>query len=347
MDSKVTIGMPVYNVERYLKKSLLSALEQTYSNIEVLVVDDCGNDHSMDIVYDLQKNHNNGGKIKVLKHSVNKGLAAARNTIIDNASGKYILFLDSDDYLSLDAVEILCSNADKYNSQVTYGSVRHVDISGDENNPVISYVKLPSVQLLEKDSFANYVCQDIHYHIYVTSWNILFLTEFITSNNLRFFITRRGEDILFCSDFYPLVERGVLLSDITYNYLLRTDSLMGRQQRQKISVEEVLIHLRNDDYLAQRCLSLKNKSYYDVHCSKVVRYKFSTICAVLKHKSQLSGEISNELLKKNLRHPATFSEILRFHRYRCFNLFFYFLSFLPASVVVAIIYLLGKKKNYI
>jgi glycosyltransferase involved in cell wall biosynthesis len=344
---KVTVGIPVYNAEKYVEKCILSVLNQTYRNIEILVVDDCGNDKSMNIIYELQKTHVNGSNIRVIVHSCNKGLSAARNTIIANASGKYIFFLDSDDFLSLDAIDVLFYAAEKYDSQVTYGSVRDIDISRDENNPIISYVNLPTIQLLGKDKFAEYVCQDIHYHIYVTSWNILFKTSFLMENNLKFVITRRGEDILFCSDFYPFVERAVLLENVTYNYLIRVDSLMGRQIRRNIDIAEIITQFRNDDYLTNRCIPLKNKSYYDVHCSKVVRYKFSTVCAVLKHRNQIDEKISNKLLKRNIKHPATLAEIYKFQHYRFFNLFFYVVAHLFPFLSVNIIKILGKLKGYI
>ena len=67
-DPLVSVGVPVYNVEPFIEKCLLSVLNQSYRNIEIVTVDDCGNDKSMEIVYDLQKNHPRGNCIKVIKH---------------------------------------------------------------------------------------------------------------------------------------------------------------------------------------------------------------------------------------------------------------------------------------
>ena len=84
----VSIGIPIYNVELYIEKCLNSVFAQTYMNLEVLAIDDCGQDKSMDIVYDLHKTHPRGAILKIIKHEFNKGLGKARNTAINNASGK-------------------------------------------------------------------------------------------------------------------------------------------------------------------------------------------------------------------------------------------------------------------
>ena len=86
----VSIAIPVYNVEPFIEKCLLSVFCQSYQNLEILVVDDCGQDASMDIVYNLQKTHSCGSLIKVIKQPFNEGVAYARNTAIDRAKGKYL-----------------------------------------------------------------------------------------------------------------------------------------------------------------------------------------------------------------------------------------------------------------
>ena len=103
---KVTIGMPVYGVEKYIHKCLTSVLNQTFNgDFEIIVVDDLGPDKSIDIVRDIQASHPKGHLIKILTQPHNMGCWAARNRILDEAQGKYLLLVDSDDYLSEDAVE--------------------------------------------------------------------------------------------------------------------------------------------------------------------------------------------------------------------------------------------------
>ena len=77
---KITIAIPVYNVEKYVENSILSALNQTYDDIEFLIIDDKGSDASMEIVKRIQSTHPRGNSIRIIDHGVNRGLATARNT---------------------------------------------------------------------------------------------------------------------------------------------------------------------------------------------------------------------------------------------------------------------------
>ncbi|MDR1668056.1 MAG: glycosyltransferase, partial [Bacteroidales bacterium] len=107
MDDLVTLSMPVYNVAPFVERALQSALNQTFENIEFLLVDDRGDDDSMDIVRRVVAQHPRGKDVRIIEHPVNIGTGAARNTAIDHASGKYLFFMDSDDEITEDAIEKL------------------------------------------------------------------------------------------------------------------------------------------------------------------------------------------------------------------------------------------------
>lgn len=93
MDNVITIAIPVYNVEKYIEKSLLSALNQDFAfPYEILIIDDCGSDKSMQIVNRILNEHERGRYARIIRHSTNLGLGPARNTAIENASGKYLFF---------------------------------------------------------------------------------------------------------------------------------------------------------------------------------------------------------------------------------------------------------------
>jgi len=100
---KFSIIMPVYNTEKYLEKSILSVLHQSYNDYELICIDDGSTDGSVQILSAFADN----ARIKILKHECNKGLFCARKTGVQNASGDYILFLDSDDWLEQNALKIL------------------------------------------------------------------------------------------------------------------------------------------------------------------------------------------------------------------------------------------------
>ena len=104
----VSICIPVYGVEKYIERCAKSLFEQTYSNIEYIFVDDCSKDNSINILKEVIAEYiNKEFQIHILKHTINRGLAAARNTAVNFAKGDFIMHVDSDDYLEPSAVEEL------------------------------------------------------------------------------------------------------------------------------------------------------------------------------------------------------------------------------------------------
>lgn len=114
MDYKISIIIPIYNVERYVTRCLQSVINQTYTtNVECILVDDCSEDNSKDIAENLIENYKGNISFKIISHTRNKGLSAARNTGIRNASGEYLYFLDSDDEILPEALSVFISFLDK------------------------------------------------------------------------------------------------------------------------------------------------------------------------------------------------------------------------------------------
>lgn len=98
----VTIIIPVYNTEKYLKKCLNSVVNQTYKNLEIIVINDASSDNSLAILENYAKKYKN---IKLVNNPVNLGVSISRNIGLDCANGDYIYFLDSDDFIRNDAIE--------------------------------------------------------------------------------------------------------------------------------------------------------------------------------------------------------------------------------------------------
>lgn len=340
----VTIGIPVYNVEPYIEKCLLSVLNQTYTNLEILVVDDLGTDHSMEIVDSLQKSHPHGGLIRIVSHEKNKGVGEARNTAIRECKGKYLYFIDSDDYMEPNAIQLLVEQAEKYDTDVAIASHRRVALGSGEELPTYQYTEYQLIQ--GKDAFANYVCQDLRWHIAIVVWNILFSVDFLRKNNILFY-GRKDEDALFLSDYYSEVNTAVIMPDITYNYVSRPDSIMGYMARKEIPIREIRERFHTDSMMTSHCARLKDRSFYDVHCARVVKHKFRAVCVALRHRSRFSEPLSNKEIRQELKHPATLLEILRFKRYKFFHLFFFAVSKLPASLAIGTIWVVGKAIRWI
>lgn len=119
MRPKVSILVPVYGVEKFIERCAISLFEQTFDSIEYVFVSDCTRDNSIEVLNSVINRYpKRNNSIKIINHEVNKGLAAARNTGVDNASGDYILHVDSDDYIELDMVEKMYLKAIEDNADI-------------------------------------------------------------------------------------------------------------------------------------------------------------------------------------------------------------------------------------
>ena len=340
----VSIGIPVYNVEPYIEKCMLSVLNQSYQNIEILVVDDLGTDRSMQIVDGFRESHPRGDILRIIHHSKNCGIGEARNTIISNAKGKYIFFIDSDDYIELNTIEILINEAETLNTDCVFSSCRRIDYETNAILPTFTYSSRH--EFFGKDAFANYVCQDLRWHVGINVWNILFRTDFLRNGNFRF-SARKDEDAVFVADFYSEIERAVILPNVTYYYVSRPGSIMGNMARTQIPIEEIRERFKADAVMTNHCCRLKGRSFYDVHCARVMKHKFRAVCVALRHRKRFTEPLSDKEIREELRHPATFHEILRFKRYRGFHMLFFSISKLPPSISVLSCSLVGRLMRWI
>ena len=116
---KVSILVPVYNVEKYFARCLETLFSQTYSGIEYVFVNDCTPDKSMYVLQEtLEKYPSRANSVKIIENKQNLGIAIVRNTLLENATGEYVLFVDSDDWIEVDAIEKFVDKALQSNSDI-------------------------------------------------------------------------------------------------------------------------------------------------------------------------------------------------------------------------------------
>lgn len=119
MNPKVSLLIPVFKSEKYIAECLQTVFEQTYNNIEIIIVNDATPDDSMYIVNKLSNYYSEKKfDIKIIHHDSNKGIAATRNTLLNNAKGDYVFFIDSDDFIVANAIELLVKNASNTNADI-------------------------------------------------------------------------------------------------------------------------------------------------------------------------------------------------------------------------------------
>lgn len=209
----VSILIPVYNVERYIYKCVISLFEQSYLNIEYIFVDDCSSDESINIIKQVLKNYPLRKKqVKIITHNTNKGLSDARNTAFLNSTGTYIMHVDSDDYLDIYAVEKMLQAALKENADMVvcnFNCVYEHDIKGLSVKVARDKIKYLSYLLTRRTTF--------------NMWGRLIKRQILEENNI---LSISG---LYHGEDYATVPRivfysnSVLKLDESLYYYLRSD----------------------------------------------------------------------------------------------------------------------------
>lgn len=334
----VTIGIPVYNAEKYIRKTLESALSQTFANIEFLILDDRGTDNSIGIIEAIKREHPRGKDIRIVSQPKNMGVAQARNRIIDEAQGRYLYFMDSDDVISDNCISLLYSNILEHQAEIVYGSYEKV-----ENNKVSKFI-YPFLIFDGTDKLAEY-SYNRYGAIQALVWNVLFDINFLRNSRHRFIDTNYWEDLAFSFDLVTLVSKAVLLPEVTYTYLCRDNSLSNYQQRKSISKNEILRNVNTIEHLKRTTHKLIRKPYLGNRCYNIVMTDFYIICSVLKNREIISPEISDKELKSFLSHPLKLKEIVELQGGVVKNLFLYTLGKLPVSICIPAIKMIGRKRH--
>lgn len=345
---EVTIGMPVYGVEKYIRRCLETVLNQTFQGtMEVLCVDDLGPDRSVEIIREIQQTHPNGNRIRILTQPQNMGCWAARNRVLQEAQGKYIFLLDSDDYISENCIEKLHKEAVEHDAEAVYGSVLPVTDDGERIDTGQEYLSQPYKVFNEEDGLAKFANDGLHPTFRDYIWNTLIRRDFIENNHIAFKKYRFCDDMVCSSDMTPLVKRAVLIPDFTYYYVIRDNSLSNYQYRKEIKLDYIEESFRVYSYLKNKCLELREKPYFETRCTKGMILMFYAVCGALKNRDRITPKLENKMIKEAMRHPLTLKEIKTFRQYKTTNLMFYAMGKLPSCLSVLAIKTIGKAKHYI
>lgn len=341
MNYDVTIGIPVFEVEKFISRSLDSALAQSFLSIEFLLVDDGSTDGSSQIILDYQKHHPRGTDIRIISHDHNMGVSAARNHIIDEASGTYLYFMDADDVIAENTITLLMDNIQRYEAEIVFGSYEKIETDGTKE-----IFRYPSMQLFGEDQLASFAYRK-YAGIQASACNYLVKTSLLREHHHHFIDTDYWEDFVFTIDLVPFVTRAVLLPDITYTYLCRENSLSRYQQRSQIPKDEILRNDRTVSHLRETSSLLRDKVYYPNRCYNIVMTGFYMACNVLKRRQDIIPSISDKEIKEMMAHPASFGQICRFRQSRFKNMAFYLFGRLPSGLCVTLVRWLGKIKKLV
>lgn len=236
---KISIIIPVYNVEKYIVECLESVAAQTYQgDIECIIVDDCGNDKSIDIANKYINSYEGSIKFKIYHRKENGGLSAARNSGLHIATGDYIYFLDSDDKITENCIESLAYIAIKVpEADIVQGGILNTDhtILFNPDSCDISRIEwnkeIIKINLLMPD------------RIPVSSWNKLIKREILYANGILFKEGVIHEDVDFIYKLATTAKCIALCNEYTYMYRTqREGSILNTTNSEKSTKSRIVIY---------------------------------------------------------------------------------------------------------
>lgn len=299
--SLISVIIPVYNKEKYISKSLKSVLAQTYSNWELILINDGSTDSSEQIILDIQEKE---PRIKYIKQH-NQGVSAARNTGIKHARGDYITFLDADDvYDSLFLEKMVNKIQD---SDVCYCGHYFVHENGHKTKARMTFI--------EGDIIEEYFLNKCTPH--TNSW--LIKKDFIMRNNLNFDTELNwGEDMLFFAQLLTLAINVEVEKNFLTNYTLNVEDSLSTHDINKVDKEIAWLNKYVDFLKKNSSDQVRNKSILDAinfyRLPALIIYRF------FKYKKIFNNKENLHIFDKH-RH---YIRQLKFNNgLRSFKLFFY------------------------
>lgn len=275
MNPLISIIVPTYNVEKYIRTCIESILAQTYRNVEVIIVNDGSTDQSLAVISDLICSHHN---VKVINQK-NQGVSVARNTGIDVATGKYIIFVDPDDKIMPGFVSSLYQIADKTGADIVRGSFR--DFNGNIPKGWVPDFNVPTnCGTIVLDQF-------LSSNISFVVWSSIYRLDFINSNHIRFIPGILLEDVDFTARAYMLAKLVATSPEPNYAYRIRQGSILTTNNAQKMSLSE--------EKIISQFISMLKHEESDVLCSLILKsiYAFMRDWTRIILKNHLSLDRTN------------------------------------------------------
>lgn len=254
---KITLGIPIYNAAALIERTLLSALNQTYPEIEFLFVDDKGN--SMDIVRRVVAEHPRRDAVRIIDQIYNQGTGAARNAIVSYATGKYLFTMDCDDVITPDCIEILYAKMVEQPVDFVAASFVRRDLQGNIYPGGCKY----------KDTLVNegdYAVAKYRYgqgcNIFVATWNKLYRTDFLHENNIHCVPHYLIDDPWFTYQVIIRARSCHLISDCTLFFTYNPQSVTSVKEQEGYTEFLGEQYLGTQKLKAEYISSLNNQSFY-------------------------------------------------------------------------------------
>lgn len=251
MGSKISIIIPVYNKEDYLSECIDSIINQSYKNLEIIIIDDGSTDRSVEII---KRYESLDRRIKFFKQE-NLGVSSARNLGIENSTGEFITFVDSDDWVDLYMYEKMIEKINKFNADLIMCSFIR------EYKDRKEYEKLPFEReelLCDKDINNKLILNMISKlddgldSIMGSVWRCIFRKDIILKNNILFDTDISiSEDLLFCIKYLRICNKVYVYNEALYNYRFTTGSALNRYDSElwekQLLINKKIINIFNNN----------------------------------------------------------------------------------------------------
>ena len=295
---KISIIIPIYNTEKYLRRCLDSVCNQTFVDIEIICINDCSTDGSLNILNEYAQKDN---RIKIIDFKENRGVAIARNTGIDEAQGEYISFVDADDYVDLDFFEKLYNKAIKTNSKLVVSNVQLETENLQKQNDYIINDILKKI----KD-------QPLYYN--QLFWLGLYNSNLLKSNSIKFIENCiYGEDRLLPLKAAYYAKKIETVYDTFYHYVRNSSSITKGLKNKKIlqcfifSLKNIFEFINNieispNDYTCVSEVFLENSLSFMLELDVYLRKEFydsfkNTIFVQLDKNNLINSNLYNDISK--------------------------------------------------
>lgn len=282
---KVSIVIPIYNVERYLDRCLHSILNQSLKDIEIILVDDESPDKCPELCNQYALTDN---RIKVI-HQKNMGLGLSRNSGMNIATGEYIAFVDSDDWIELTMYETLYKIAKKENFDAVFCGFSYVFENGkivkrQEFNKIQKFTEKSKIKELLLDLLAPNANYPSDVKLFPSSCRAIYKRSVIKKNNILFNSERiaTSEDLLFNADFLFVSESICLTPYFFYNYFKRNNTISTNYQNLHIERYKFFLKIVNIKYKSffTEKIYLPRLKRHTQHCLRIclfIQYKISKV----------------------------------------------------------------------
>ena len=258
---KFSVVIPVYNVEKYIRESLDSIINQTYKNLQIILIDDGSTDSSGSICDEYAASDD---RITVI-HQKNAGAGAAKNTGLDLIQGEYFSIIDSDDYIELNMYEKMVCYMENYRVDVVQCLFRNVFVNRKVYRNYI--VKSKPIRKVSRNKFLKEYLYDWKYAIFA---NKVFKTCLL--KDIRFPEGRKIDDEFFTYKLICNSEHIVNTQDVFYNYRMRQSSVMNENADKRLILDRIDCFVERYEYVSERFPELE-VLYYQKLADALIYYK--------------------------------------------------------------------------